>query len=226
MKDRLKDATEEADKERALKVVFEAMTKENDAVVKNAEEWTKVAERARALAEQKVVEMEIKLGVIEIKLAKAESINFENAKEIIKLKAALEANEDEWYNAGFADAKHLAEPVMYQSRRYGFSKGWMDALLAMGVSKDSPLRNLNQIPFLDPPLPAQNPTGVEVEENTPSMRDLVQEIDSHAKLIDLKITSGPNAVQSSAQHRFPDSIAQPAMDTTPAQPNQSQDPIT
>ncbi|KAM3695835.1 hypothetical protein ACJW31_07G164300 [Castanea mollissima] len=56
---------------------------------------------------------------------------------------------------------------MYQSQQYGFSKGWMAVLLAMGVPEDSPLRNLDQIPFSNPPPPAQNPIGAEVEEDTP-----------------------------------------------------------
>ena len=44
----------------------------------------------------------------------------------------------------------------------------------------------------------QNSTEGEDEE-TKSMRELVQEIDSHAVLIDLEITRDPNAVQSAVQ---------------------------
>ena len=51
----------------------------------------------------------------------------------------------------------------------------MAALQAMGVPDDSSLRNLKQIPFLEPPPPNQNPLGVDDKEDTPSMRELVHE---------------------------------------------------
>lgn len=85
-----------------------------------------------------MTEMTIKLEEIELKLAKAESLNLTKDKEIVELKIALEVNENKWYNAGFVDAKNSAELVMFQSKWYGFSEGWMAALLAMGVPKDSP----------------------------------------------------------------------------------------
>ena len=59
----------------------------------------------------------------------------------------------------------------------------------MGVPEDSPLRSPDQIPFPDPAPPVQNPSNVDEEEKTPSMRKLVQEIDSHMELVDLEVTS-------------------------------------
>ena len=59
----------------------------------------------------------------------------------------------------------------------------------MGVPEDSPLRSPDQIPFPDPAPPVQNPSNVDEEEETPSMRKLVQEIDSHMELVDLEVTS-------------------------------------
>ena len=47
----------------------------------------------------------------------------------------------------------------------------------------------------------------------------MQAIDSHAKLINLEITSNPNAMHSSAQPQLPDSIVQPPMYVTPIQPD-------
>lgn len=95
---------------------------------------------------------------------------------------------------GFTDAENLKEPVIFQSRKYEFEEGWMVAVSAMGLLEDSPLWNPDQIPYLEPP-PTQNPTKVE-EEDTLSMKELVQAINSHAELIDLKITSNLNAVQN------------------------------
>lgn len=74
----------------------------------------------------------------------------------------------------------------------------MVALVAAGVPQDSPLKNPNQVPYPNPPPPVQNPTDAKDEE-TESMRELVQAIDSHAELIDMEITSDPNVVQSAVQ---------------------------
>ena len=51
IEDRLKDAAEEANKERSLKEVVEAMVRDKGKAMEDAEERTWVAERAWALAE-------------------------------------------------------------------------------------------------------------------------------------------------------------------------------
>lgn len=132
--------------------------------------------------------MDVKLGETELKLAEAESLNLAQADEIADLKVALEACEDNWYNAGFADAENSVEPIVYQASRNGFEEGWIAALQAMGVLDDSPLRNPKQIPFLGPPPLVQNPSGTNDEQDTPSMKELVQEIDFHVELVELKVT--------------------------------------
>lgn len=110
----------------------------------------------------------------------AKSIITTRDKEIAKLKAALKESENKYYNMGFNDAENLAEPIMFENRKYGFGEGWM----AMGLPKDSPFRNPDQIPYSKPPLPTtQNPTEAKYED-TLSMRKLVQAIDSHTELID------------------------------------------
>lgn len=85
--------------------------------------------------------METKFGEMEPRLAEAESIISVRNKEIAKLKAGLEERENKFYNMGFTNAVNSTEPVMFQSRRYAFSEGWMAVELAMGVLKDSPFRN-------------------------------------------------------------------------------------
>ena len=69
----------------------------------------------------------------------------------------------------------------------------MAVLQAMGVPDDSLLNNLEQIPFLEPPPPVQNPSDADDEEDTPSMRELVHAIDSHVELVNLEVTSNLNA---------------------------------
>ena len=48
------------------------------------------------------------------------------------------------------------------------------------------------MPFLDPPFIAQNPLRAADEEETQSMRELVEAIDSHVELVDLEATSNPH----------------------------------
>lgn len=70
----------------------------------------------------------------------------------------------------------------------------MVALQAMGAPTNSSLRNLEQIPFSEPFPPTQNLSSAEDEEETPSMKRLVPEIDSHAEPIDLEVTSDFNTM--------------------------------
>ena len=110
-----------------------------------------------------------------------------------ELKVELEESEDKFYDMGFIDVKNLSELVMYQSRRYGFNKGWMAAVNAMGVLEESPFKIPKQIPYPEAPSPlVQNLNRVE-EEESQSMKELVAENDSHVELIDLKISNDLDA---------------------------------
>ena len=99
------------------------------------------------VAEKKLAKMEAKLWGTKLKLAKAESLNLAQADEISDLKAAFDASEEKGYNEGFADAENSVESIFHQARHHGFGEGWLVALQAMGVGEDSPLRNLEQIPY-------------------------------------------------------------------------------
>lgn len=89
----------------------------------------------------------------------------------------------------------------------------------MGVPNDSPLRNPNQVPFSDPPRTVQNPSRAANEEEIPSIRELVQAIDSYVELVDLEVTSNLHAITQSAEdvQTQPPPAAQPAEDA-PEQP--------
>ena len=63
----MKEATEEADQEKALKDVTEAMVKDKGKVAEDAKKRAREAERARILAEQKLTKMDVKLGETELK---------------------------------------------------------------------------------------------------------------------------------------------------------------
>ena len=132
--------------------------------------------------------MEMKLGGTELKQAKVESLNLAQADEIADLKVALEACENKWYNEGFTDVENSVELVIRQTQRHKFEEGWLAAMQAMAVPEDSPLRNPDQIPFSNPAPQVQNPPNADDEEETPSMRELVQEIDSYVELVDLEVT--------------------------------------
>ena len=62
----------------------------------------------------------------------------------------------------------------------------------MGVPKDSPLRNPEQIPYSTPPPPIQSQTDAANEEDAPSMKELVKAINAH---VDLKVNSHPNIAE-------------------------------
>ena len=62
----------------------------------------------------------------------------------------------------------------------------------MRVPKDSPLRNLEQIPYPAPPPPVQSQTDAANEEDTPSMRELVKAIDAH---VESEVTSQANIAE-------------------------------
>ena len=113
----------------------------------------RASEKARILLEQRLTKMDVKLGGIDLKLAETESQNLAQVNEIVDLKAALEACEDEWYNVGFLDAENSVGPIVYQARRHRFEEGWMAAFQVMGVPTDSPLRNPEHIPFPEPLAP-------------------------------------------------------------------------
>ena len=151
------------------------------------------SEKAKALAEKRSTKLEMKLGKTELKLIEAESLNLAQVDELADLKAALEACENKWYNEGFADVENSVEPVVCEARKFGFEEGWLAALQAMGALEDSPLRNPTQIPFPNPSPAVQNLTDAVDEEETPSMRELMQVIDSHVELVDLEVTNNLRA---------------------------------
>lgn len=108
------------------------------------------AKGARTLAEQWVANLEAKLGEMEIKLAKVETVVSTKDKEVADLMVALEESENKFYDLGFADAENSSKPIMFKLWRYGFNKGWMVAVNALGIPKDSPFRDPEQIPYLEP----------------------------------------------------------------------------
>ena len=185
----LKELFEDAEKEKALKEVAELTAKEKAKAVEAVEKKAAVAKKARWLVEKRSAKLEAKLGEIELRLAEAVSLNTARAEELADLKVALEACENKWYNEGFADAENSVETVIREARKLAFEEGWLAALQALGVPEDSPLRNPNQIPFPGPSLVAQNPSGATDEEESSSMRELVEAIDSYVELVDLEVTS-------------------------------------
>ena len=83
------------------------------------------------------------------------------------------------------------EPVVDQARKLGFEVGWFAALQALGVPEDSPLRDPSQIPFPSLITAVQDPSLAAEEEETASMRELVEQIDAHAEPDEMEATSIP-----------------------------------
>ena len=189
----MKELAEDAEQEKALKDVAEASAKEKTKAVVTAKKKAATSEKAKVLAEKRSLELESRLGETELKLAEAVSLNTTQAEELADLKAALEACENKWYNKGFAEAENSVELVINEARKLAFEEGWLAALQALRVPEDSHFRNPNQIPFLGPPTAAQNHPGAIDEEETQSMRELVETIDSHVEAINLEATSNLRA---------------------------------
>ena len=178
--ERLTELTKDAKQEKALKDVANNNAKEKSKAAEATEKKAQSSKKAHQVAEKGRVEVESWLEGVEMKLAEANSLNLAQADQIADLKETLEACENKWYDEGFADTEKSAKPIVHQARLHGFEEGWLAALWVMGVAEDSPLKDLSQIPYPTPPPPSQSQADVVNEEETTSMRELVQAIDAHA----------------------------------------------
>ena len=167
-------------------------TKEKMKAAETTERKAAAAKKNRALAEKRSTELLAKQNETYVKLAEAISLNMTQAEELADLRAALGACEEKWYNEGFADAENSIEPVVTQARKIGFEAGWLAALKALKVPEDSPLRDPSQIPFPSTTAAIQDPPVPIEEEDTSSMRELVEQIDAHAESDDAEATSIPS----------------------------------
>ena len=158
-----------------------------------AEKKATATEKARAMVEKRFAKLLTKQNKTDLKLAEAVSLNTAQAEELADLRAASEACEEKWYNEGFADAENSAEPVMNLAWKLGFKAGWFASLQVLGVFKDSPLRDPGQIPFLSSTPTMQNSLVPIDEEETTSIRELVEQIDTHVELDETEATSIPRA---------------------------------
>ena len=75
LNERLKELAEDAEREKALKDVVVATTKEKSKAIEATEKRVQSAEKARLVAKKKLTEVEVKLGSAKLKLAEAESLN-------------------------------------------------------------------------------------------------------------------------------------------------------
>lgn len=203
----LKGAMEEVDKERDLKEVSESNLQEQATKLAAAEWKSMKAKRACAAAKKRVMDLEGKLDDVDVKLAQVESIISDKDKEIADLKVTKAQREDKFYNMGFTDIENSIKPIMFKSRHYGFGEGCISTVNALDLPNDSPIRDPEQIPLPEPfpPSPMQTSAPNEEEDNL-SMRELVEEIDSHTKVINLDI---PTTLGASEGQEPPASLLNP-----------------
>ena len=76
----------------------------------------------------------------------------------------------------------------------------MAALHALGVPEDSHLRDSSRIPFPDSLSATQNPTRPINEEETDSLRELVEQIDAYMEVIRMEATSNPHTNNQSGEN--------------------------
>ena len=98
--------------------------------------------------------------------------------------------------------------------------------LSLGLPKDSPFRDPDQIPLPEPShIPPIQDLAQNEEEDSLSMRKLVEEIDFHTKVIDLEIPSNLGIAEGQEPpppllHPNPPTTAE----ATPNPSEQTQDP--
>ena len=150
----MKELAEDVERKKALKDVVEAASKERAKIAATAEKKAIASKKAKALVEKKLADLEAKVGETELKPTEAKSLNSARAEELADLRAALEGCKSKWYNEGFADAENSVKPVINEAWKLAFKEGWFVALQAVGVLEDSPLKDLNHIPFPSLPIAA------------------------------------------------------------------------
>ena len=190
--DRAKDLAKEVDREREAQETAVKTAKEKMKAAKTTEKKAAASKKNRALAEKRSTELLAKQNETDVKLAEAISLNTAQAEELADLRTALGACEEKWYNEGFTDIENSVEPVVTQAHKIGFEAGWFVALQALRVPEDSPLRDPSQIPFPSTAAAVQDPPIPIEEEDTSSIRELVEQIDAHAEPDDVEATSIPS----------------------------------
>ena len=211
----MKELSEDSDWEKVARETVVKTAKEKIKAADTAEKKAAAAEKAKALAEKRSAELLAKQNETDLKLAKAVSLNTTQAEELANLRVVLEACEEKWYNEGFADAENSVEPVVNQARRLGFEASWFTTMQVMGVPEDSPLRDPGQIPFPISTPAVQNPPAPIDEEETTSMRELMEQIDAHVELDDMEATSIPRAGDQLSRNILPPVADQQQTDTAP-----------
>ena len=123
----MKELAEDVEREKALKDVAEAVSKERAKIAATTEKKAAASKKAKVLVEKRLANLEAKVGETELKLAEAENLNSAQAEDLADLRAALEGCESKWYNEGFVDAEDSVEPVISEAQKLAFKEGWFAA---------------------------------------------------------------------------------------------------
>ena len=123
----MKELAEDVEREKALKDVAEAVSKERAKIAATTEKKAAASKKAKVLVEKRLANLEAKVGETELKLAEAENLNSAQAEDLADLRAALEGCESKWYNEGFVDAEDSVDPVISEAQKLAFKEGWFAA---------------------------------------------------------------------------------------------------
>ena len=134
----MKELAEDVEREKALKDVAEAVSKERAKIAATTEKKAAASKKAKVLVEKRLANLEAKVGETELKLAEAENLNSAKAEDLADLRAALEGCESKWYNEGFVDAEDSVEPVISEAQKLAFKEGVVRSLLDRGCSQGLP----------------------------------------------------------------------------------------
>lgn len=219
---------EEAKRDKALKQVVEFSFWEKAQEVSRMEKKAITVEKSRDIANYKVSVLGGKLEESDTKLAQALIVISARDRGLQAMRLNLEQAKQKYY-VSFDDTECSNRVVIFEAWWKGFLYGWMAAVDAINLPSSSPFRDLNQVPLPEiPPMKvhvAEHP-AVE-EEDSPSMRKLMEHIESHTKVIDLDNLIPPNAPEGTEiAKNLPSPDASVLVETPPPPPISGQEPPT
>ena len=88
--------------------------------------------------------------------------------------------------------------MIFDAWQKGFLEGWIAVVNALNLPFSSPFRDSSQVPLPEDPVEAHvEEAPVMEEEDSPSMRELVKQIEAHTEVINLYNQIPPNAPEDS-----------------------------
>ena len=109
---------------------------------------------------------------------------------MLTIRGGEKSRKKTYYNRGFKHTEDLVGLVIFQARKFGFMEGWMAAVNAIGLPKNSPFKKADQVLVPeDPAIEVQNEEQKEDNsddrggDNNPESQELSRKIDTHIMVL-------------------------------------------